>query len=360
MRNLKNWYGEDNWDFERFGIRKESLKDLLIEKSMKLFSKRGIVILPRYLNRQIQNELSIIQDYIEGLSITYSLLEDEYSKSMLVKVITYRIMGYRKVKLPLNNPSYWSQRNLVHSLTRNNDTIKIKFFDWRLHHFELDKIGISLNLYSMVGGILTNFVLKQYEYVNRKFSIKAQYGDYVIDAGGSWGDTALYFSEEVGSEGKVFTFEFIPSNIDIMIKNFGLNPELQNRIEIIQSPLWSESGITMFCNDNGPGSRVSDLRINQDDIQINTLSIDDFVLKNKLPRIDFIKMDIEGAELAALKGAIETLNKYKPKLAISIYHNLDDYVQIPLFLSSLKLGYKFYIDHFTIHAEETVLFAGVT
>ena len=51
------------------------------------------------------------------------------------------------------------------------------------------------------------------------------------------------------------------------------------------------------------------------------------------------------------------LKKYKPKLAISIYHSLDDFVDIPLFLNSLNLGYKFYIKHGTIHHEETVLLA---
>jgi hypothetical protein len=76
-------------------------------------------------------------------------------------------------------------------------------------------------------------------------------------------------------------------------------------------------------------------------------------------RIDFIKMDIEGAELPALKGAVKTIRKFKPKLAIAIYHSWDDFTGLPAFINSLDLGYRLFIGHYTIHAEETILFAEV-
>jgi len=68
-------------------------------------------------------------------------------------------------------------------------------------------------------------------------------------------------------------------------------------------------------------------------------------------------MDIEGAELDALRGAEQTLRAFKPRLAISLYHNKTDLTEIPEYLNALDLGYEFYLDHFTIHNEETVLFA---
>lgn len=79
--------------------------------------------------------------------------------------------------------------------------------------------------------------------------------------------------------------------------------------------------------------------------------------KYKIEKIDFIKMDIESAELFALKGAIKTINAFKPKPAIAIYHSLDDFINIPEFINSLNLDYKFYLGHNSIHIEETVLFA---
>jgi len=356
MDCLDNWHGEDNWDFVRFGPVRRSRIDSITHKLMNLLTRKGIAIWPRHLNLQVKTALSQLKGHMEGLGRVYDLLEDEASKLMLVKVVAYRIMGFRKVKLPLNNPSYWSMRNLVTSLANKNDTVKTRFLNCRLNRYQLDKIGIPLDLYSGVPAITSLFVLKQYEYNKTTSPIKAQYGDYVIDAGGGWGDTALYFAREVGSEGKVFTFEFMPSNLDAMLRNFYLSASLKRRIEIIRKALWCESGLSLFFVDKGPASRARTEPTGDLDLSVKALSIDDFVRKRGLPRVDFIKMDIEGAELKALKGAVRTIKRHRPRVAISLYHSLDDLVEIPQFLSSFNLGYKFYLDHFTIHREETILF----
>ena len=68
-------------------------------------------------------------------------------------------------------------------------------------------------------------------------------------------------------------------------------------------------------------------------------------------------MDVEGAELRALRGAEMTIREHRPKLAISVYHQPEDIYSIPRFLAELGVGYTFYLDHFTTHGEETVLFA---
>jgi hypothetical protein len=88
-----------------------------------------------------------------------------------------------------------------------------------------------------------------------------------------------------------------------------------------------------------------------------TTTIDSFVNEKKLSKVDFIKMDIEGAEMSALEGGIETIRKFRPKLAIAIYHSLDDFFNIPNWILALGLDYEIFIDHYTIHAEETICFA---
>ena len=75
--------------------------------------------------------------------------------------------------------------------------------------------------------------------------------------------------------------------------------------------------------------------------------------------VDFIKMNIAGDELEALKGAENTIRNYKPKLAISSYHRNLDFYTIPKFINDLDLGYKFYIGHATPNQSETVLFAKI-
>ena len=72
-----------------------------------------------------------------------------------------------------------------------------------------------------------------------------------------------------------------------------------------------------------------------------------------------IKMDIEGAELDTLRGAAQTIKKYKPKLAICIYHIVLDFYEIPMFLKSLVHEYKFKVRQHEPGFCETVLYAYV-
>ena len=82
-------------------------------------------------------------------------------------------------------------------------------------------------------------------------------------------------------------------------------------------------------------------------------------LMNK-EEVTFIKMDIEGAELKALKGAKNIILRDKPKLAISIYHKPEDIVEIPLFIKELVPEYKLYIRHYSNDSIETVLYAVIS
>ena len=68
-------------------------------------------------------------------------------------------------------------------------------------------------------------------------------------------------------------------------------------------------------------------------------------------------MDIEGAELEALKGALSTIKKNNPKFIISIYHKRNDVFEIPLFLNQFVKDYNFYIRHHSSSFCETVLYA---
>lgn len=75
-------------------------------------------------------------------------------------------------------------------------------------------------------------------------------------------------------------------------------------------------------------------------------------------RITYIKMDIEGAELKALKGAEETLKRCKPKLAICVYHNTSDFWRVPQYIKSINSEYKIFLKHHSnINCWGTVLYA---
>lgn len=347
---------EDNYDFHRFGKKNKkvfSFKDYLRKK----FINPGYIARWR-IDSIFNNSLNIYSLYIEGLNSLYDMLEDEDSKNLLVEVIAYRIMGYEFIKLSTNNSLLWASLKRAESCLENGeDYIKSGFLNWRLQKFDLRNLGYDAKLYYTPMGITIDFILEQYAYSRDKSIVKAQKNDIVIDAGGCWGDTAVYFATQVGEKGKVYSFEFIPENVKIFKKNIEINPKLSSIINLIQKPLFEQSGCDVYYIDNGPGSTVSFDIIDGYTGKIQSQCIDDFVADNNIPLIDFIKMDIEGAELPALKGAISVIKQFRPKLAIAIYHNMDDIVQIPKFLNDLNLGYKFYLGHYTIHQEETVLFA---
>jgi FkbM family methyltransferase len=230
-----------------------------------------------------------------------------------------------------------------------------EFMGWSLARCDLSSCAIPVRLYTLPSAAWTQFILEQYRCINGAVTIEASPGDIVIDAGGCWGDTALYFANKIGAEGRVFTFEFMDRHLAIMEKNFSLNHHLRDRISVIHHALWDRSGQPLTYSDNGPATAVSERKAGPNTTY--TISVDDFVESAGLPRIDFIKMDIEGAELGALKGAEQTIRRWRPKLAICVYHKLEDFFEIPEYLASLDVGYELFLRHYSATAGETVLFA---
>ncbi len=88
-------------------------------------------------------------------------------------------------------------------------------------------------------------------------------------------------------------------------------------------------------------------------VEVKVVKIDDIMNQD----VTLIKMDIEGFEMQALEGAVQTIKRCKPKLAICLYHKYTDLVDIQMFLTDLNLGYKFYMRHHTYYMGETVLYA---
>lgn len=301
--------------------------------------------------------MEFVSPYLPRLERLHARLADDESRNLLAKLMAFRALGHRKVKLPLNTPSYWLGIQEYERHVRGADTVASGFRGWELKRVDLRPDGIPVSLYTLPAGAYSMFKLEQYRCSCPPGEIAAAQDDIVMDCGGCWGDTALYFANRVGASGRVFTFEFLAAHLEILRKNLELNPTLAARVEIVERALWEESNVKLNYFDNGPGTSVALDASSKSTGSAMTLSIDDFVTGKELPRVDFIKMDIEGAELSALRGAVHSLTQFRPKLAICVYHRFEDIFEIPDYLASLDLGYRFYLRHFSIHAEETVLFA---
>lgn len=143
---------------------------------------------------------------------------------------------------------------------------------------------------------------------------------------------------------------------------FEPNPESYKKIKtLIQNKKWDN--IETFPM--GTGIEKSKVSFKNEDagscIDVNgSMEIEIDALDNIIKGpVTLIKMDVEGAELDTLKGSKNLIQKYKPKLAISIYHNCEDIFTLPLYIHELVPEYKFKIRHYSYSLFETILYADI-
>ena len=90
--------------------------------------------------------------------------------------------------------------------------------------------------------------------------------------------------------------------------------------------------------------------------ELVTDTIDALVARGDVERVDFLKIDVEGADLGVLEGAAETLRAFRPRLAIAAYHKPDDLAVLPDYVESLGLAYRWYLQCSTMTDVDTVAF----
>ena len=122
-------------------------------------------------------------------------------------------------------------------------------------------------------------------------------------------------------------------------------------VEILPYGLWHTSGQLSFQAEGTGSSMIRD--DGQNTVEVHAL--DDVISRDE--HITFIKMDIEGAELKALQGAQRIIRDDRPKMAISIYHKPEDWIEIPDYIMSLTDGYAYYFRHYENRLMETVFYA---
>ncbi len=190
------------------------------------------------------------------------------------------------------------------------------------------------------------------QYFPLDVKLKKGYGRF-INCGSYDGDTVRQLNKFHGKIESLACFEPDPDNFNLLIRYLQKN---HNQIakEIIACPCGVFSSNKQLKFDGG--NKINSLISEKGDVFIQCVALDD-VIGDFRPT--FINMDIEGAELAALKGAENLIRKNKPSLAISVYHSPSDIWEILLYLHSLRLGYKFYLRNYSSYINDTVLYATV-
>lgn len=172
-----------------------------------------------------------------------------------------------------------------------------------------------------------------------------------VDCGAYDGDSLQGFFDFLKKNGvssyrKCFAFEPDEDNYEKLSK-YATNC---SNVETFKLGTYFKKDTLHFSDGNDTGSSIQ----NSGGTTIEVDSIDN-VLNGE--EVTYIKMDIEGAELDSLKGARETILKYRPKLAVCVYHKMDDLVTIPQYILSLHKDYKLYLRNYNMAGVETILYA---
>lgn len=166
-------------------------------------------------------------------------------------------------------------------------------------------------------------------------NLRIEEGDYVVDAGACEGFFIKYALQK-GAK-KVFVFE------PLRKLSKGLKLTFKDEIEtkrmiFFEKVLSGNSGIVKFDTGN---RYICEAKMNPSGSEeYETVSLDEIIENGIIPYVNFIKMDIEGAEILAIKGARNTIKRYKPKLSIAVYHDYPNAKIIKKLILEYRSDYK--------------------
>ncbi len=192
--------------------------------------------------------------------------------------------------------------------------------------------------------------------------------EIIIDCGAYNGDTLKKFADTYGPRLKrIYAFECMEESIEHLsiamthVKNKSYSPEM-----VLMPYALSDHECKMkFAKTDKPngsflvGNRefAKSALYESEYVDVDVTTIDKVIAPDEM--ITFIKMDIEGSEFAALHGAEKIIKRCKPRLAISIYHNGDDYTRIPLYLKELVPEYNLAVRHHNKNHCDTDLYCWI-
>lgn len=343
-----------------------------------------------------------ITDYINMTKTIYTKLQDEKSKEIFKNRLLYSITNEsRYIKNIVSMNEYGKEfLKIIH---KN----KIYLFGGGIWGSEITKVygdyinGVFDNNPTKVGKILNGFVIQKPEkIINKEFDgtilitikngcdeIRKQLlkmgisneNIYDIEAMIKMAEKDMYFSLDKLPHDENETFIDVGCLDATTAINFAkwskkykkiccLEPDEKNfnkcmdnihkhlktdKVALYKCGAWSYNGILYMDSKGNAMSHICEGK-NHGENCVSVEKLDD-ILKDEIPT--FIKMDIEGAEMEALKGAINSIKKYKPKLAISIYHRPEDIIKLLWLINEYRDDYKFYLRHYSIASFDTVLYA---
>jgi FkbM family methyltransferase len=195
----------------------------------------------------------------------------------------------------------------------------------------LEKITFGKGLPKTVNGIDVKLPAKYIRYFPSNYEAEnfaflktsCKRGAVVLDIGAHIGLFSTIAAKIAGNIGKVFAFEPAPKTVPVLQQTIRIN-KLETVIEPINDAMGSSKGtITFYASDEEADNSNSLVSYKQDrklnGVEVNVNTIDNFVLSRKLCHVDFIKIDVEGAEYDTLRGGKAVFEKFRPAFILAIH-----------------------------------------
>jgi FkbM family methyltransferase len=147
-------------------------------------------------------------------------------------------------------------------------------------------------------------------------------GMVFVDAGANVGEYTMKGALRVGGEGEVHAFEPVPSSYASLVRNVTSN-NLLAPIRLNMMALWNQRGVVELRlastkEGNSGAYTIGNCATVVDSISSPAIRLDDYVASSRVNRVDFLKVDVEGAELFVLQGSKETLSRWRPTMLLEI------------------------------------------
>jgi FkbM family methyltransferase len=211
------------------------------------------------------------------------------------------------------SPSYLLMVRLHRFLHRNNDDdIQVLKIHVPRHHYQyFCRIGKGDFLPGHESYILTKFTPRE--------------GDIVIDIGAHIGRYTITGSKQVGITGKVVAIEADPDNFELLKRNIALN-NLANVLPLNYAVFSTRTRMKLY--EQSASAKYNSVMLaraakTKNYVEVNADTLDSILKLNEVNQVNWIKIDVEGAEFEVLKGSTKTLSRENISLLIEI-HNIDD------------------------------------
>ena len=207
-----------------------------------------------------------------------------------------------------------------------------------------EKLGIQLassaaGSFWMQGGVGLSYLLAEQDWLAEDApNLTVRPGDIVFDCGAHVG----VFTAKALALGaaKVVAVEPNPTNLECLRRNFP-DEIASGRVVLVPEAVWSSEGTLQLHMGISTAQDSLVRSVGGDTMDISATTIDRLVERLGLDKVDYIKMDIEGAEREALKGAMETLRHHRPRLMLDSYHRMDDSTVLPKIIREAHADYQF-------------------